>query len=61
MSKHIGRLTDGSIKDGFQVRLEVQPKEVQEGAFVVVEGKDYLFSGGADSILFMRIFMTTSP
>jgi uncharacterized protein len=44
-SKYIGYVVGGSLKDNLQVRLTVQPQQVQEGGFVVVESGDWLFYG----------------
>jgi hypothetical protein len=43
--KPIGFLVGGSLKDGLQVRLQVPPQDVQEGAFVIIESRDWLFHG----------------
>ncbi|MBT7819901.1 MAG: DUF87 domain-containing protein, partial [Chloroflexi bacterium] len=44
---HIGYVISGGLKDGFHIRLEVDPDKVQEGAFVVTESinDEWLFYG----------------
>ncbi len=37
LNPKIGYVVGGSLKNGLQIRLEVQPQEIQEGGFVVVE------------------------
>lgn len=44
-AKYIGYIVGGSLKDGFRVRLDVPPQEVQEGAFVIITSGDWLFYG----------------
>jgi len=41
----IGYLISGSLKDHLKVRLTVPPSQVQEGSFVVLESKEWLFYG----------------
>jgi hypothetical protein len=43
--KNIGYVVGGGLKENLRVRLTVDPQEVQEGAFVVVESGDWLFYG----------------
>lgn len=35
--RRVGYVVGGSLRSGLQIRLEVQPQEIQEGGFVVVE------------------------
>jgi len=41
----IGYVIGGGLKDSFKVRLTIDPLQVQEGAFVVIESGDYHFYG----------------
>ena len=41
----IGKVVGGGLKESLQVRLEVPADQVVEGAFVVIEHKDWLFHG----------------
>ncbi len=43
--KPIGFIVGGSLKNSLQVRLQVPPQDVQEGAFVIIESRDWLFHG----------------
>jgi energy-coupling factor transporter ATP-binding protein EcfA2 len=43
--RSIGYIVGGGLKENLRVRLTVEPQEVQEGAFVVVESGDWLFYG----------------
>lgn len=43
--KSIGYVIGGGLKESFRVRLTVDPRAVQEGAFVVMESGAYLFYG----------------
>jgi len=45
MRKRVGYVIGGGLKNSLQVRLEVPTHEVQEGAFVVVEGSPWNFYG----------------
>ncbi|HUF40232.1 MAG TPA: ATP-binding protein [Anaerolineales bacterium] len=42
---NIGYIVGGGLKESFRVRLTVPAKDVQEGAFVVIESGDWLFYG----------------
>src|SRR5574341_836926 len=44
-NRNIGYLVGGGLKESFRVRLTVDPRTVQEGAFIVIESGDYLFYG----------------
>ena len=41
----IGKVVGGGLKETLQVRLDIPAKEVQEGAFVVIEDDDWQFYG----------------
>jgi hypothetical protein len=41
----IGFVVGGSLKNSLLVRLQVPPQDVQEGAFVIIESRDWLFHG----------------
>lgn len=41
----IGYVVGGSLKENLSVRLTVNPQQVQEGGFVVIESGDFLFYG----------------
>jgi hypothetical protein len=43
--KPIGFVVGGSLKNSLLVRLQVPPQDVQEGAFVIIESRDWLFHG----------------
>ena len=43
--EQIGKVVGGGLKEGLYVRLEVDPDQVQEGAFVVIDSGEWLFYG----------------
>ena len=43
--KNIGYIVGGGLRESLRVRLTVDPQEVQEGAFVVVESGGWSFYG----------------
>ncbi|MGE5250755.1 MAG: HAS-barrel domain-containing protein, partial [Bacteroidota bacterium] len=43
--KPIGYIIGGRLKESFHARLTIDPREVQEGGFVVVESGRYRFYG----------------
>lgn len=49
--KFIGYIVGGGLKEGLQARLVVPAKDVQEGAFVVIEDDDWLFHGLVTDLL----------
>src|SRR5512146_725303 len=44
-NKPIGYIIGGSLKESLLARLTIDPREVQEGGFVVVESGGYRFYG----------------
>jgi len=48
--KHIGSITGGGLKENLHVRLEVPPQEVQEGSFIVISSRDWIFYGIATDL-----------
>jgi len=49
--KYIGYVVGGGLKEGLQARLTVPAKDVQEGAFIVVESDEWLFHGLVTDLL----------
>src|SRR5574340_957608 len=45
LKSQIGYVVGGALKESFRVRLTVDPRTVQEGAFVVIESGAHLFYG----------------
>jgi hypothetical protein len=45
MTEYIGYIVGGGLKENLSVRLTVPAKEVQEGAFAVIESGEWLFYG----------------
>ncbi len=45
MTEYIGYVVGGGLKENLSVRLTVPSKEVQEGAFAVIESGEWLFYG----------------
>lgn len=44
--QNIGYIVGGGLKESFRVRLTVPPSQVQEGAFVVIEGSGHMGEAG---------------
>ena len=43
--KPVGYIVGGGLRESLRVRLTIPAQEVQEGAFLVTETKDWLFYG----------------
>jgi hypothetical protein len=43
--KRIGRVISGGLRENLNVRLDVSGEEIQEGAFIVIQGREWDFHG----------------
>ncbi len=51
----IGSVTGGGLKENLQVRLSVPPQQVQEGSFIVIKSRDWIFYGIATDLQLQAI------
>src|SRR5512135_3051680 len=49
-AKSIGYIIGGGLKESFSARLTVNPLDVQEGGFVVIDSENYRFYGLATDL-----------